>query len=187
MRVIIPLANGFEEIEAITLVDVLRRGGIEVVTLSLDEFGMDVEGSHKIGLVADEVWNDADVEAADMIVLPGGMVGMRTLKADARVLETIRLFDKQEKGIGAICAAPVVLSEAGVLNGRQAVCYPGMEANLHGAVFQPGASVVRDGHIITASGPATAMVFALAVLEMLAGSACRAETAKGLLFADPVG
>ena len=182
MRVIIPLANGFEEIEAITIIDVLRRGGVEVLALSIDESGLDVEGGHQIGFVADEVWDDDVVASADMIVLPGGLEGMRALKADDRVLDTIRAFHKQGKCVGAICAAPVVLHEAGILKGRKVACYPGMEASLPEAVFQPGEAVVRDGTIITGSGPATAMAFALAVLEMIVSPACRAETAKGLLF-----
>ena len=184
MRVIIPLANGFEEIEAITIIDVLRRGGVEVMSLALEDSGLDVEGAHEIGFVADEFWDDDAVASADMIVLPGGLEGMRALKADPRVLNVIREFDKQGKFIGAICAAPVVLHEAGILKGCKVACYPGMESSLPDAVFQPGVAVVRDGTIITGSGPATAMEFALAVLEMLEGAESRAETAKGLLFVD---
>ncbi len=182
MRVIVPLANGVEETEAITLIDVLRRGGVEVTSLSMDEFGMDVEGAHKIGLVADDIWDDDDVASADMIVLPGGMVGMRSLKADRRVLEALRFFNQAGKFIGALCAAPIVLQEAGVLTGRKVVCYPGMETQLQDAVFLPECNVVRDGNIITGTGPATAMEFALAVLDMLEGASCRDQTAKGLLF-----
>lgn len=182
MRVIVPLANGVEETEAITIIDVLRRGGVEVTSLSMDEFGMDVEGSHKIGLVADDLWDDEEVASADMIILPGGIVGMRSLKADERVLDALRSFNKAGKFIGALCAAPLVLQEAGVLVGRKAVCYPGMEVHLQDAVFQPNCSVVRDGNIITGTGPATAMEFALAVLEMLEGVQCRNQTASGLLF-----
>ena len=182
MRVVVPLANGVEETEAITIIDVLRRGGVEVISLSMDESGMDVEGAHQIGLVADASWDDDEVESADMIVLPGGMVGMRTLKADPRVLEALRAFNKAGKFIGAICAAPVVLQEAGILKGRKVVCYPGMEVNLPDAVYRPGCNVMRDGNLITGTGPATAMEFALAILEMLVDSDCRNETAKGLLF-----
>lgn len=182
MRVVVPLANGVEETEAITIIDVLKRGGVEVISVSMDEFGLDIEGAHQIGLVADVSWDDGDVESADMIVLPGGMVGMRTLKADSRVLAALQYFNKNGKFIGAICAAPAVLQEAGVLKGRKVVCYPGMEANLPDAVFVPNCNVVRDDNIITGTGPATAMEFALAILEMLVGSECRNETAKGLLF-----
>ncbi len=182
MRVIVPLANGVEETEAITIIDVLRRGGVDVTSLSMDESGMDVEGAHKIGLVADGIWDDGDVASADMIVLPGGTAGMLALKADRRVLDALRAFNRAGKFIGALCAAPVVLQEAGVLTGRKAVCYPGLETQLPDAVFQPGCNVVRDGNIITGTGPATAMEFALAVLETLEGAPCRDRTAKGLLF-----
>lgn len=184
MRVIIPLASGFEEIEAVTLIDVLRRGGVEVVTVALDDCGMDVEGAHKIGFVADEIWDADAIASADMILLPGGLVGTRALKADQRVLDAIRDFNKRGRFVGAICAAPVVLHAAGILKGRKVTCYPGMEGSLPEAIFQPDVAVVRDGTIITGSGPATAMAFALAVLEMLVSSECRAETAQGLLFVD---
>ena len=182
MRVVIPLANGVEETEAITIIDVLRRGGIDVTSVSMDESGLDVEGAHQIGLVADACWEDGEVESADMIVLPGGMGGMLALKADPRVLATLQRFNKAGKFIGALCAAPVVLQEAGILKGRKAVCYPGMEASLPDATFVSGCNVMRDGNVITGTGPATAMEFALAILEMLKGSECKNEIAKGLLF-----
>ena len=182
MHVVVPLANGVEEIEAITIIDVLRRGGVEVTSLSIDESGMDVEGAHKIGLVADACWEDGEVESADMIVLPGGMGGMLALKADSRVLEALQGFNKAGKFIGALCAAPVVLQEAGILKGRTVVCYPGMEVDLPDAIFMSGCNVIRDGNVITGTGPATAMEFALAILDMLKGSECRNEIAKGLLF-----
>lgn len=182
MRVVVPLANGVEEIEAITIIDVLKRGGVEVISLSIDESGLDVEGAHKIGLVADACWEDGEVESADMIVLPGGMGGMLALKADSRVLEALQGFNKAGKFIGAICAAPVVLQEAGILKGRKVVCYPGMEESLPDAVFVSGRNVMRDGNVITGTGPATAMEFALAILDMLKDSDCRNEIAKGLLF-----
>lgn len=184
MRVIIPLASGFEEIEAVTVIDVLRRGGVKVVTLSMDVRELNVEGAHKISFIADALWEDDQVASADMIVLPGGLDGMLALKADHRILDTIQGFHKQGKFVGAICAAPVVLYEAGILKGRKVACYPGMEASLPEARFQPGMAVVRDDTIITGSGPATAMAFALAVLEMLAGSTCRAKLAEDLLFVD---
>lgn len=182
MRVIVPLANGVEETEAITILDVLRRGGIEAVGVSIDEFGLDVEGGHKIGLVADELWDDDDVAAADMILLPGGMAGVRVLKTDSRVLDALRDFDKQGKYIGALCAAPAVLQAAGILKGRKITGYPGVESGIPDAEFHGGDSVVRDGNLITGTGPATAMEFALAVIEMLVGTDVRQTVAKALLF-----
>ena len=182
MRVVVPLANGVEEIEAITLIDVLRRGGVEVIGVSMDELGLDVEGSHKIGLVADELWDDDDVASADMILLPGGGGGMRLLMIDERLLKALRVFNAEGKFIGAVCAAPAVLQAAGVLHGRKAVCYPGMENYIKDAKFQSGCHVVRDGNLITGTGPGTTMEFALAVLEMLVGRECRDSVAKALLF-----
>ena len=181
MRVIIPLASGVEEIEAVTLIDVLRRGGVDAVGVSTDESGLDIEGSHGIGLVADELWDDADIDGADMILLPGGGAGMRRLLGDERVLSALRRFNAAGKLLGAICAAPAILQAAGVLAGRKAVCYPGMESYIADARVQTGAHVVRDGNVITGSGPGTAMEFALAVLEMLVGASARAEVAKALL------
>lgn len=182
MRVIIPLASGVEEIEAITILDVLRRGGVNAVGVAVDDdAGLDVEGGHGLGLVADEVWNEADVDTADMIVLPGGLRGMQRLREDSRVLDALRRFNAAGKFIGAICAAPAVLQTAGVLAGRKAVCYPGMESHIQDAQVQQGAAFVRDGNIITGSGPGTAMAFALAVLEMIAGKKRRDEVAKALL------
>jgi 4-methyl-5(b-hydroxyethyl)-thiazole monophosphate biosynthesis len=116
-----------------------------------------------------------------MIVLPGGGGGMRRLLADERVLEALRRFNAAGKLVGAICAAPAVLQAAGVLAGRKAVCYPGLESYIQDAQVQKGADVVRDGNIVTGSGPGTAMAFALAVLEMLAGAKMRDEVAKALL------
>ena len=181
MRVIVPLANGVEETEAITILDVLRRGGIEAVGVSIDEFGLDVEGGHKIGLVADELWDDDEVATADMILLPGGMAGVRVLKKDSRVLEALRDFDKLGKFIGALCAAPAVLQVAGILKGRKITGYPGLESAVSDAEFQEG-PVVRDGNLITGTGPATAMAFSLAVVEMLAGADVRQTVAQALLF-----
>jgi 4-methyl-5(b-hydroxyethyl)-thiazole monophosphate biosynthesis len=182
MRVIVPLASGVEEIEAITILDVLRRGGVAAVGVSTDdEAGLDIEGGHGLGLVADELWDEADVDSADMIVLPGGGGGMRRLLADERVLEALRRFNAAGKLVGAICAAPAVLQAAGVLSGRKAVCYPGLESYIQDAQVQKGADVVRDGNIVTGSGPGTAMAFALAVLEMLAGPKVRGDVAKALL------
>jgi 4-methyl-5(b-hydroxyethyl)-thiazole monophosphate biosynthesis len=106
---------------------------------------------------------------------------MRRLLADERVLEALRRFNAAGKFVGAICAAPAVLQAAGILAGRKAVCYPGMESHIQDAQVQKGAAVVRDGNVITGSGPGTAMAFSLAVLEMLAGAKVRDEVAKALL------
>ena len=182
MKAIIVLANGFEEIEALTIVDVLRRGNVDISMLALDDSSLDVEGAHGIGVVADGEWDDEEVDASDVIILPGGGRGMEALKADSRVLSALRRFDENDKFIAAICAAPAVLQEAGVLSGRKAVCYPGMESHIKDAVVQKGANVVRDGTLITGSGPATAMEFALGVLEMLEGPVVRKKVADGLLF-----
>ncbi|NLB68242.1 MAG: DJ-1/PfpI family protein [Lentisphaerae bacterium] len=181
-KAVVVLANGFEEIEALSIVDVLRRGEVEVSVLALDTSQTEVVGAHEIRVIADGVWNDDVINSADAIVLPGGLGCMQALRADAKVLDAIRKFNAEGKYVAAICASPAVLQEAGVLGGRKAVCYPGMEDHIKDAEYCEEASVVRDGNIVTGSGPATAMEFALEVLETLHGKQVRDGVAGGLLF-----
>ncbi len=183
MKVVIPVASGTEELEAVTIADVLRRAGIHVVMLSIDdEGGIDIDCAHGVGLVADEMWNSEEVDDADMLVLPGGLGGMEAFCDDRRVLDAVRRFaQSSDRYVAAICASPVALHAAGVLAGRRAVCYPGMEGRIPDAVYCPDEDVVRDGNIITSRGPATAMKFALFLVEVLAGRKTAEEVASGLL------
>jgi len=171
-RVLIPIADGSEELEAVTLIDLLRRAGLEVVVASLD--GQVVTCSRQTRLVPDCSLQDALHQDYTAVVLPGGLPGADHLAADPRLRELLQAMDRQQRIVGAICAAPKVLKRAGVLEGRKATSFPGvLEAEGHG----PGADlpVVRDGHVMTSRGPGTAMDFALELIEALLGADKRRE------------
>ncbi len=165
-KVLVPLAQGCEEIEAVTLIDLLRRAGIEVTTAGLTP-GI-VKASRGVQLVPDVTLDIALQDAYDMVVLPGGMPGAANLKADPRILRLLKDMAAAGKYTAAICAAPMVLAEAGVLDGRQATSYPGFLDDLPGVVVST-AAVVQDGKVLTSRGPGTAMDFALALVEILTG------------------
>lgn len=174
------LADGFEEIEALTVVDVLRRAGVRVDTVSIsgDEL---VQGAHWIGVKADKVFEEVSISKADMLVLPGGMPGTKNLQKHHGLEELLRAYDKEEKWIGAICAAPSILGELGMLDGRKACCYPSFEEKLTGAeVVQEPA--VADGHIITGRGMGTAIPFALKLAEVLVGVEKAEQIRESILF-----
>jgi 4-methyl-5(b-hydroxyethyl)-thiazole monophosphate biosynthesis len=167
-RVLVPLAEGFEEIEAVTVVDLLRRAGIEVRTASLA--GARVTGSHGIAVEADIAIDDVNVADYDMIVLPGGMPGADHLKNDARVIGLLRRFASAGRYTAAICAAPGVLAHAGLLEGRSATSFPGfLRPDSAPGLKLTDAPVVVDGTVITSRGPGTAIEFSLALIELLAG------------------
>lgn len=161
MKALIILADGFEEIEAFTTVDILRRAGVEVTTAGL--VSTVVEGAQKVRTMADKKLSDVKPEHFDALILPGGP-GYTNLLNSETVLRLVRDFDKEKKIIGAICAAPSVLAKAGVLEGRLATIYPGMESMLP----RPrDAKVVVDRNIVTSRSPGTAIDFALKLAEML--------------------
>ena len=175
------LATGFEEVEGLTAVDVLRRAGIDAKTVSVTG-EKTVVGAHGIAVEADILFEEADHEKCEMIVLPGGMPGALNLSEHKGLTDQIRAFaESADKKVAAICAAPMVLAGCGVLDGRDATIYPGMEDHLRGA-NHTGESVTVSGNIITGKGPALAMEFALALVEALKGEKARADIAKGLLF-----
>ncbi len=176
-KVLIPLAQGCEEIEAVTVIDILRRAGIEVVSASLD--GQPVVASRGVALLADVVLDAVLHDHFDMIVLPGGQPGSNNLKADQRVMTLLQHMAQQGKYLAAICAAPSVLASAGLLDGRQATSFPGALDKFSLVNQQPDA-VVEDGTLITSRGPGTAMDFALVLVERLAGKAKRFEVETGL-------
>ena len=173
-------ADGFEEIEAVTIVDVLRRGGVDVATVGIGS--RSITGTHGLRIETDIADTEAADEGIEMIVLPGGQPGTDNLGRSATVARLIGECLAAEKWVAAIFAAPMVLGQAGVLQGRRAVCYPGCEGALTGAQLS-GDNVVRDGNIITSKGPGTAMEFALALLMALKGEAAAAEVAAGMLLA----
>ena len=178
--VYVHLAEGFEEIEAMTIVDLLRRAGIETETVSITG-RLPVTGAHGVKVVADILFEDAVYGDCELIVLPGGMPGSTNLDAHEGLREKILAFYNQGKKLAAICAAPLVLGHAGVLAGKKATCYPGVEKELTGAILSEDI-VVSDGGVITSRGPATAIVFALAIIEDMKGKEAADGIAAGLLY-----
>lgn len=167
-KVLVPLAQGCEELEAVTIVDLLRRAEIEVVTAGLGEGP--VRASRGTVLVPDKGLDEALEAEYDMVVLPGGMPGMENLKKDARILALLRKMAEERRYTAAICASPVVLAEAGLLGGRKATGYPGfLEGLSRDDIRLSAAPVVRDGTVITSRGPGTAMDFSLELVEVLSG------------------
>ena len=177
-RVAVLLAEGFEEIEAVTLIDVLRRAGLAVTTCGLS--GLQVKGSHGITVAADTTIDAALAGAWDMVILPGGMPGSTTLRDDARVGKLLEKAAGAGGYVGAICAAPIALARFGHLEGRQATSYPGFAPELGGADYRED-RVVCDGRVMTSRGPGTAMEFALAIVERLAGPAKARELKAQML------
>ena len=164
-KVAVILADGMEEVEAVTPIDFLRRVGIEVITLGLS--GKTVTGAHGIPVVADRVLKGFDWEV-DGLVIPGGMPGAANIAADKVVKEIIREFDSKKKLVAAICAAPaLVLGGAGILEGRKFTCFPGMESGAGKGGTYTAARVELDRHIITGSGPGSAAEFSAAIIAYL--------------------
>lgn len=162
------IADGCEEIEALTVVDLLRRAGIEIITISINKTTA-VTGAHGIRFVTDAVFEETDFNTLDGIILPGGMPGTTNLGAHDGINRIVREFDQKGLLVSAICAAPTVLAAAGILNGRHATCYPGMENQLTGAIVSVD-GVVKDEHIITSRGMGTAIDFGLAIVEYFNGT-----------------
>ncbi len=179
-RVLVPLADGFEEIETVTVVDVLRRAGVDVVTAGLHEGAL--EGSRKIRLIPDTHLGALKAEDFSAVVLVGGQPGVDNLRADPRVLELVRRMDKEEKLIGAICAAPLILRDAGIAKGLHLTSHPGVAKDMSGSHYEES-RVVYDRHRITSRSPGTAMEFALALVEKLTSPEKAKELARGLLTA----
>ena len=173
-QVLVPLAQGCEELEAVTVIDLLRRAGIKVVTAGLDDQA--VTASRGTVLIPDKIIDDVLKQEFDMIVLPGGAGGADNLNADKRIHSLLKRMAEGGKYTAAICAAPKVLATAGLLENRKATGYPGIleELDLVHTVLTTNA-VQIDGKIVTSRGPGTAMDFALALIEILLGSEARAN------------
>jgi len=178
-RALVPLADGVEEMEAVILIDTLRRAGWQVVSAAIT--GLTVKASRGVHLVADLAWGAADVDGFDVLALPGGAEGTSALMGDARVLEAVRRFVKAGKRVAAICAAPLVLQAAGVLAGCRATCHPGVRHKLHATAWQPD-RVVTDGCITTSQGPGTAFEFALELIRLYDGAEKAAEVGRGMVL-----
>ncbi len=167
MKILVPLANGFEEIEAVNVIDILRRADVDVVTAGLTE-GL-VEGSHKIKLLPDTTLDKIDYREFDGLVLSGGSPGFINLGNDERILKMAREMDRAGKVVAAICAAPSVLIKAGVLQGRTATVSPSGKAQVEACANFSEERVVVDGNLVTSRSPGTALEFALKLVEVLAG------------------
>jgi 4-methyl-5(b-hydroxyethyl)-thiazole monophosphate biosynthesis len=177
MNALVPLAEGFEELEAVTIIDVLRRAGVEVTVAALAT--SPVQGSHAIRVEADALLDAVQGDAFDAVVLPGGPAAKR-LRDDERVKAVVRRLAKEGRLVAAVCAAPIALEAAGVLAGKRATVYPG---NTLPSAEQLEARVVVDGSIITSRGPGTALEFSLAVVAKLVGQAKADELARAMIVA----
>ena len=165
-KVAILLAEGFEELEAVAIIDVLRRAEIEIVSAGL-QIGP-VSSARKVKIIPDTVIDTIKADDFDMLVLPGGIPGSDNLNADERVRDLIKDFSSKGKITGAICAAPYVLANAGVLDGKRVKSYPSFKDKLGSAVYEEK-TVVEDGNIMTSRGPGTALCFGLAIVERFSG------------------
>ncbi len=173
------LAEGFEEVEALMVVDVLRRADIDLATVSITD-NKAVTGAHGITIVADDLAEDIDFTDIEWLILPGGMPGMTNLAACRPLCDLLQAHTEAGGKTAAICASPSILGKLGLLAGRRATCYPGFEGNLTGAVIS-GERCTVDGNITTGNGPASALHFALSIVEQSKGKAKAQEVADGML------
>ena len=178
-KALVPLADGVEEMEAVIIIDTLRRAGWEVVSASVS--GSTITASRGIKLVPDTLWEKINPAHFDVLVLPGGAKGTSTLSSDKRVLETVRSFVKSNKIVAAICAAPLVLQVAGVLDNKKATCHPAVRNQLKSCEMSDE-RVVMDGSIITSRGPGTSFEFALAIIRHVDGDTAANKVAEGLVL-----
>lgn len=178
-QVYIHLAEGFEEIEAITIIDVLRRAGIAVQVVSVSGTRL-VKGAHQIGIQSDLLFEEVDYKSGTMIVLPGGMPGTDHLNQHVGLKGEILKYYHEGKYIAAICAAPIILGDLGILHGVKAVCYPGYEGRLKGAVLKES-PFVTDQTIITGRGAGVALHFSLEIVRILKGDQLALKLKNGML------
>jgi len=174
------LAEGFEEIEALTAVDLLRRAQIVCDMVAVEDTD-EVAGSHGITVRADCKWSGTDFDGYDGVILPGGLKGTKKLAEDGRVLELVRSFHAEGKLTAAICAGPTVLHKAGLLEGKRAVCHPGAEEQLTGALLSKE-PVMADGNILTSRGMGTSIPFALALAEYFCSAERARELARAIVY-----
>ncbi|OQY42111.1 MAG: hypothetical protein B6227_03145 [Fusobacteriia bacterium 4572_74] len=179
-KVALYLAKGFEEIEALTTVDILRRAKIEVDLVAVGG-EIEVTGAHNITVIANALIEDLSCDTYDMMVLPGGMPGTLNLDSSEILKKQIINFNLENKYIGAICAAPLVIGKMKFLENREVTCYPGVESQLFGAVYRNDLDVIVDGNFITSRGPGTAISFALKLVELLRGKEISENLATDLL------
>lgn len=173
-------AQGYEEIEALTVVDICRRGGVETDMVSVED-GYEVTGSHGICVKMDKKFEETDFAEYDMLVLPGGMPGTKNLEAHPGLMAKVDEFYRGGKSIAAICAAPSIFGHRGILRGKRACSYPSFESHLEGAEVTAG-PVEIAGNVITSRGMGTAIDFGLAILGVFCGEAKAAELAAGIVY-----
>lgn len=174
------LGTGFEEVEAITPVDLMRRAGIEVQTVGIT--GKTVAGSHKIPVEADVLPENMDLESMDMIVLPGGLGGVASARASQAALDALRWGWEHDRFVAAICAGPTVLADLGIPDGKKATCFPGCEGQMGKADMVPGVAALRDGKLITGTSAGCAIPFALELIKALKGSEAADKVAKQIVI-----
>ena len=179
-KVYVFLADGFEEIEALTVVDILRRAGADLQTVSVME-SKSLEGRSGIKVAADLLFAECSPGAADLLVLPGGMPGTKYLMMHSGLREALLQADREKRLIGAICAAPTVLGSLGITEGRRATSYPGMADKLKGCTYVEDEAVVTDGHIVTSRGAGTAMAFSLKLTALLFGEEKASEISRSVV------
>ncbi|ADO76644.1 DJ-1 family glyoxalase III [Halanaerobium praevalens] len=177
-KILIPLASGFEEIEAITNIDVLRRAGLEVLTAGIGS--KEIEGDHGIKVKTDTTIEEVKVEDLKAVVLPGGMPGASNLRDSNQLLNIIKKLSEENKLCAAICAAPIVLEAAGILDGKKATSYPGFDKDMSSCNYQND-RVVIDGNLITGRGPGVAMEFAMTIVECLIDEETKRELQKSMI------
>ncbi|MGI6047115.1 MAG: DJ-1 family glyoxalase III [Petrimonas sp.] len=178
-KVALFLANGFEEIEALGTIDILRRAQIPLKTVSITN-DRNVTGAHDITVLADITFSELNFSDVDVLILPGGMPGAKNLNEHEELKKRVKEFAEKGKNVAAICAAPMVLGGLGLLDGKKATCYPGFESELVGAKVT-GEKVAVDENIITGKGPGFVFDFALQLVETIAGADIRKEVQNGLL------
>ena len=180
MKVFIFLADGFEEMEAIVPIDIFRRADIEVTVISISKKKL-VRGAHNISVMADCLFTEADFSENDLLYLPGGMPGTKNLDAHEGLKKLLLKQASENKYIAAICAAPSILGKLGLMKGREAICFPGFESQLHGAILS-NEKTVKSGFISSAKGAGVAIQFALMLVEQLKGKAFADDIANSICY-----
>lgn len=174
------LGTGFEETEAVAPLDLLRRAGVSVMTVGVN--GKTVYGSHHIGIEADITLEEMDLTDLEMIILPGGLGGVASVRASAPAMEALRFAWENDKFVAAICAGPTVLADLHIIDGKQATCYPGCEDGMGSALVADNAACVRDGKLITGTSAGCAIPFGLALVEALKGQETADQIAKQIVI-----
>lgn len=181
MKVIVFLADGFEEVEALTVVDYLRRMDVKVDMVSITG-DKEVRGAHNIKVLADKSMDEIeDLQSYEAVVIPGGLPGATNLRDHEGVIEIVKDMNKSDKLTAAICAGPIVLERAAIVKGKELTSYPGFQDQLQGAIYKEE-SVVRDGNIITSRGPSLAVDFAIEIVDYLLGKDKAEELKKDILY-----